>query len=267
MTALRIQKMAIDDCEQTILRNYFDWGRGNATDSQEPSWDDADEATRAMLQRRGYDFYDGYPAQPGNDIGAAEIFVSVGINSRVILNDACRLLARAEPARPLLARIPDDACLEHATDDQLDAAAELLKLLEEAEYIGRGKVTKVLHKKRPAFIPVIDSVVGDFLWKCFPWVIDGAATQREVLTLFRTLLVGHSQALVAVRAHLATQGFRLTTVRVLDYLLWLGWRNRVDKFGFGLPITDVWKADGIGEAREKARQSWEAQRHSDGTTL
>jgi hypothetical protein len=95
MTALRLQKLEIDDCESAILRGYFDWGRGNVADSPEPSWDNADEATRLKLQRRGYDLYDGYPVQPGNDIGPTEISISVGINSRIILDDARRCRSSA----------------------------------------------------------------------------------------------------------------------------------------------------------------------------
>jgi hypothetical protein len=160
------------------------------------------------------------------------------------------------PAGSRLARIPDDARLEDATDDQLDAAAELLTLLEEAKQVGRGKVTKVLHKKRPAFIPIIDSVVGDFLWKNFPWLIDGEAKPGEVLTLFRTVLVARSQALASVQANLAAHGFPLTTVRVLDYLIWLGWRGCVDRSGLGPSLHDVWQAASTAEARRVAEESW-----------
>ncbi len=264
MTALRIQKLEIDDCEQEILRNYFEWGRGNPADTPEPSWQDADEATRLFIARRGYALYDGLALQPGNDIGPTEIFISVGINSRVILNDACRFLARAERARPLLARIPDDARLEDATDDQLDAAAELLTLLEEAKQVGRGKVTKALHKKRPAFIPIIDSVVADFLWKNFPWRLKQDSPPRDVLVLLRELLLARRDALETIQANLATKGFRLTTVRALDYLIWLGWHERVDKFGFGPPMAKVWRAKGLHEARDKARRAWEVQQREGG---
>lgn len=256
MTALRLQKLEIEDCEPAILHGYFDWGRGNADDSDEPAWDDADEATRLAVARRGYDLYDGYPAQPGNSLGPTEIFLSVGINSRVILNDACRFLSRAEQVRPLLARIPDDARLEDANDDHLDAAAELLRLLEDAEHIGRGKVTKVLHKKRPAFIPIIDSVVGDFLWKNFPWRLSENSPARDILILFRDILLARREALAAIQANLTAQGLRLTTVRVLDKVIWLGWHQRDGEVGFGTPMTTLWNASSLPAARQAAEEAW-----------
>ena len=94
MTALRLKKLEIKDCEATVLSSYFYWGRGNAAASREPSWDDAHEATRLTIARRGYDLFDGRPAQPDNDIGLTEIFPSVRIRSRVILNDARGLRGR-----------------------------------------------------------------------------------------------------------------------------------------------------------------------------
>jgi hypothetical protein len=259
VTPLRIQKLEIEDCEAQILRGYFEWGRGNAHDSLEPKWEHADEATRRAIALRGYDLYDGYPPQPGNDLSPTEIFLSVGINSRVVLNDACRFLARREQARPLLARIPDGTRLEDASDDQLDAAGELIALLEQARWLALGKVTKVLHKKRPAFIPVIDSVVGDFLWKNFPWAIRRTSGPRDVLAQLRTLLMILRPRLGVIQHNVAAQGFCLTSVRILDYLIWLGWREQVDKFGFGPPIQRLWRAKSVHEARLVAEGAWRAQ--------
>jgi len=65
MTALRPRKLEIEDCEAAILRNRFDWGRGYATDSSEPPWDEADASTRQAVIRRGYALSDGHPARAG----------------------------------------------------------------------------------------------------------------------------------------------------------------------------------------------------------
>jgi len=249
MTALRIQKLKIDDCEEALISGYHDWGTGYGTVLP-------GAAGRLEVARRAYELYDGHPAQLGNDIGPTEIFMSVGVNSRVILNDACRILACAEEARPLLARIPDGARLEAATDDQLDAAAVLIAMLDEPEHLGLGKVTKVLHKKRPAFIPILDSVVADFLWRNFPWRLRETSPPREVLVLFRDVLLARVDDLKTIQAILERQGFLLTTVRVLDALIWLGWRKRNGTVGYGTPMTNMWGAESIPAARQAARDAW-----------
>ena len=252
MTALRLQKLEIENCEEALLNGYYDWGTAYGVAP-------ADSASRSEIAHRGYDLYDGCPAQSGFEIGPAEIFLSVGINSRLALPDACRILALRERARPLLARISDDARLEDADDDQLDAAAKLMTLLEEAEHIGRGKVTKVLHKKRPAFIPIVDSVVADFLWKNFPWRLHGASPARDVLLVFRDILLARQDILETVQANMGARGFSVTTVRVLEALIWLGWHERNGGGGFGTPITTLWAARSLADARRVAERLWRAQ--------
>lgn len=251
MSELRVQTLCVPDCVAAIERGYYGWGQGRPADSPEPSWEDATPKQRHDIALRGYSLYDGYPAQRGNEISAAEICTSVGINSRVVLNDVVRFLVRADEARPLLARIPDDARLEQGTDDQIAAAGDLIDLFASAFEICRGKATKVLYKKRPAFMPILDSVVADFLWKNFPHDLRGNSPVDHVLRLYQQLLRERAPVLERTQTRLAGKGFRLSTSRVLNYLIWLGWRRNVGRAGFGAPITKVWatKQSGRGQSQ------------------
>jgi hypothetical protein len=256
---LRLQQLEFADCEAAIERAYFDWGSEWTKGVQHPDWTAATPDVRRRIALRGYNLYDGFPVQVGNEIGLFEIYASVGINSGVIANDVVRFLARANKARPLLAMIPDDARLEAGTDEQITAAAKLIELFSEASWIGRGKTTKVLYKKRPAFVPIIDSVVGDFLRKNFPYRLREVSPITDVLHFYRELLVARSQPLEHIKANLRKQGFLLSRSRVLNFLIWQGWRDRVDKFGVGPPIRKVWGALNLPDARSKACEMWEAQ--------
>ena len=264
MSVLRIQTLVVRDCARRVHREYYEWGRNKLDHTPEPVWRNASREQRRAITWRGYDLYDGFPAKPGDEVGLPEIYASVGIFSRVILNDAVRILARAEAARPLLARIPDGACLEDATDDQLIAAGEVVDIFAAAQQVGRGKATKVLHKKRPHFMPILDSVVFDFLWKNFPHVLREGSPTSDYLSVYREVLLARRSVLALTRAELAGKGLALSTTRVLDFLLWLGWRGKVDEFGFGPPITKVWKVASLGAARAKALRSWEVMRIDEG---
>ena len=126
--------------------------------------------------------------------------------------DAVRFLLRADQAEPLLAHIPDEALLENGTDEQIAAAGELIDLFDNAYQLGRGKVTKVLYLKRPGFIPVIDPVVGDFLWKNFPFLLRQSSSTERVLRVYQMLLQARTGVLDAVRAgHLAELGIAQVT--------------------------------------------------------
>ena len=259
MSAFTLQLLNISDCETAVERGYYDWGRGRPADSPEPDWDAASPEQRRQIALRGYELYDGVPAQRGNRLGRLEVYASTGINSRLILLDAVRFLLRADQAEPLLARIPDEALLENGTDEQIAAAGDLIDLFDNAYQLGRGKVTKVLYLKRPGFIPVIDSVVGDFLWKNFPFLLRQNSPAKDVLRVYQMLLQARAGVLASIRAGLAERGFALSAARLLSYLIWLGWRDHVDAYGFGRSLQTEWQAGSITEARAKAQESWERQ--------
>lgn len=257
MTAFTLQLLSIPDCEAVIERGYFDWGRGRPADSPEPDWEAASQKQRIQIALRGYGLYDGLPARGGNRIGPIEVYASIGINSRAILLDAVRFLLRADKAEPFLECIPDEALLENATDEQIAATGNPLELFDDAHQIGRGKATKVLYLKRPGFIPVIDSVASDFLWKNFHFLLRQNSSAELVLQVYRMLLLTQARVLDMVRANFAQNGFHLTRARLLSYLIWLGWRDLVDGSGFGRSFQMEWQARSVPEARAKAREIWE----------
>jgi hypothetical protein len=263
MTLFRLQTIEVPNVEEEIERAYFEWGRGWEPKSPDPDWAAATPEQRRCVALRGYRLYDGLPVRSGSRIDAVDAYVSIGINSRITLYDAVRFMSRAGEAEPLLARVPDNAILEHATDDQIAAAAETIDLFSGEFQINRGKATKVLHRRRPAFIPVLDSVVDDFLWKNFPHVRSGGSPTLDVLRLFRSLLMARAHRLGGLQAALAERGLDLSTARLLDFVIWCKWKGRVDKFGFGPSITQVWHTSSLPEARIKARKSWAEQEHED----
>jgi Family of unknown function (DUF6308) len=183
-----------------------------------------------------------------------EIYFSVGVNSYVILYDAVRFLTLIDAARPLLARIPDGIALEESTDEHIDAAAQLIDLFSKAPHIDRSKATKVLYKKRPEFIPVIDTIVGNFFRKNFPHLLIEKSPSIDVLRLFRHILMTQIRPLSQIKSTLEEKGFCLSTARLLSYLIWLEWRKRDQE-----SIWTLWSTNILKEARTKAQQMWEQQ--------
>ena len=266
MTRLRIQTLEIADCEARIERGYFDEGRVSDGPSPDPDWDEASCEKRKCIARRGYALYDGFPCQPGNEVGLPEIYASIGINSGVLSFDAVRFLRRSAKARPLLAKIPDLARLEESSGEQIEAAAKLIDLFTCEKRIALGKTTKILHKKRPKFIPVLDSVVENFLRKNFPYCVKGESCTAAMLSVYKMLLVERSDTLCQIQAVLEPRGFVLSTVRILDFLIWLKWRKSGSRSGKPLPtgkpksIVEVWGVESLPQAHEKACKIWEEQR-------
>jgi hypothetical protein len=99
--------------------------------------------------------------------------------------------------------------------------AELARLFDafaDIRGVGFAKITKALHPKRPALIPLLDSVVQDYLE-----VDPNAASQERALALVRAYkqeLDSNRRALHELQRELAARGYRLSEVRILDLLIW-----------------------------------------------
>jgi uncharacterized protein DUF6308 len=87
--------------------------------------------------------------------------------------------------------------------------------------IGLAKMTKALHPKRPALIPLLDSTVRKYLED------DDIGAQAlfgeralELVRGYKSDLDRNQPAVRAVRQELARRNYGLTEVRILDLLIW-----------------------------------------------
>jgi hypothetical protein len=87
--------------------------------------------------------------------------------------------------------------------------------------VGFSKMTKALHPKRPALIPMLDSIVQNYL------VHDDLGAKAPFGERALGLVRGYKRdldrnraAVRALRQELARRGYVLTEVRILDLLIW-----------------------------------------------
>jgi hypothetical protein len=98
---------------------------------------------------------------------------------------------------------------------------QLVDAFADIRGVGFSKMTKALHPKRPALIPMLDSVVQEYLED------DDLGTQAPFGERALGLVRGYKRdldrnrpALRAVRQELARRGYAITEVRILDLLIW-----------------------------------------------
>jgi hypothetical protein len=85
--------------------------------------------------------------------------------------------------------------------------------------VGYSKMTKALYPKRPALIPMLDSVVQAYLAVDDP--PDSFAEHAIVLVrAYKRDLDRNRSALGDILRELAARGYQLTEVRILDILIW-----------------------------------------------
>jgi Family of unknown function (DUF6308) len=85
--------------------------------------------------------------------------------------------------------------------------------------VGFSKMTKALHPKRPALVPILDSVVQAYLAE--DDVPAGFADRATALVRgYKRELDANHSALLELKRELASRGYQLTEVRILDVLIW-----------------------------------------------
>jgi hypothetical protein len=89
--------------------------------------------------------------------------------------------------------------------------------------VGFSKMTKALHKKRPALIPMLDSVVQEYLTSDDPQAASSGTFGERATALVRSYkrdLDRNRSALRQIQRELASRDHRVTEVRILDLLIW-----------------------------------------------
>lgn len=82
-------------------------------------------------------------------------------------------------------------------------------------------MTKALHRKRPALIPILDSVVQIYLETDDPGPLEPFGQRASALVRsYKRDLDRNRRVLREVQRELASRGHRLTEVRILDIVIW-----------------------------------------------
>ncbi len=178
-----------------------------------------------------YAYYDAVPDADPNRIVPIDVLVTVALNSRVDTGEKVQQVHRgmADACGPLLPTIPVDADLL-TFDPDLSVAEQLLAAAVTAPGVLSAVASKVLHRKRPNFIPMLDSVIVLFY-------LDGlglkdtagrlqvkdkaAAATMPAWRAFREDLRGCLEQVAQLRSGLLAAGYRLSNVRVLEVLIWI----------------------------------------------
>ena len=86
--------------------------------------------------------------------------------------------------------------------------------------VGFSKMTKALHRKRPALIPMLDSVVQKYLEDDDLARAPFGERALELVRGYKRDLDRNRAAVRAVRQELVKRSYGITEVRILDLLIW-----------------------------------------------
>lgn len=195
------------------------------------------DSARGYLRRRdrfGYPAYDSFGADGPWRVGDADFVAPVLLNAEM----NSRTFYALEAIRPHLERwlvdIPVDARLVEAGPPELAKLGDLFSVLDSDDLPvnARGSIlAKVMHRKRPAFIPLYDRFV-DYCYRGAdeaPVPKDRRRTWQEFLPLLGAAIIDDLTTGADFFAEVAAlaNGPVITPLRALDIVAWHAGRSRI----------------------------------------
>ena len=144
--------------------------------------------------------------------------------ARISATEIATILERRDEIERALRRIRPDASLADATSSiPWLPLMRLFDAFADIRGVGFSKMTKALHRKRPALIPMLDSVVQAYLTRDDPATRALGSFGERATALVRSFkrdLDRNRAALREIQGELASRTYPLTEVRILDLLIW-----------------------------------------------
>jgi Family of unknown function (DUF6308) len=176
------------------------------------------------------DFLAAYPSYEIGDASGPMSFAESDLRlanrggARISAVEIAAILERRAEIERALRGIRPDASLADATGSMpWIPLTRLFDAFADIRGVGFSKTTKALHPKRPALIPMLDSVVQGYLTNDDPGTPSPASFGERATELVRSYkrdLDRNRAPLRQLQRELASRGYRLTEVRILDLLIW-----------------------------------------------
>jgi hypothetical protein len=180
-----------------------------------------EDPLRVVLGLGAWAFDVGDPSEPSS-FGESDLRLANRGGARISAAEIAAILERRPSIERTLRAIDPDASLAEGTNSvPWLPLRQLFDAFADIRGVGFSKMTKTLHRKRPALIPMLDSVVQRYL--AGDDLGAGAPFGERALKLvqgYRRDLDRNRTAVRAVRQELATRSYELTDVRILDLLIW-----------------------------------------------
>ena len=175
-------------------------------------------------------FLERYSSYDEDDVSGPESFDESDLRlanrggARISSAEIAAILERRGEIERALREIHFDVSLAQPTATiPWRALTALFEAFGEIRGVGFSKMTKALHRKRPLLIPILDSVVQAYLIEDDPTAPSRGSFGERATALVRSYkgdLDRNRATLRAVRRELASHGYPVTEVRLLDLLIW-----------------------------------------------
>ncbi len=140
--------------------------------------------------------------------------------ARISAAEIAAILERRREIERALRAIPADSSLAARRSIPWTPLTELFDAFAGIRGVGFSKMTKTLHKKRPALIPMLDSVVQAYLEELPKKESPFGQQAIDLVRGYKVDLDRNRAVLRVTRRELARRGYIVTEVRLLDLMIW-----------------------------------------------
>lgn len=187
--------------------------------------------SRGRVEHWGYAVFDAVPSTDGDTITAGDLGAVAALGVRLSQATLDTVLRSAPEVAAMIARLPRDLSLEHASDADLRLVDTTVSSLTADDGPLQGvpitTVAKLVHRKRPRLVPPYDRSIGDWYGSAlgdsrrgkWPGVME---LLRDDLNLGRAVL-STWQTDLALEMDGAVVPSRL---RLLDIAVWMANRHQ-----------------------------------------
>jgi hypothetical protein len=171
-----------------------------------------------------YSSFDAYNPPGPRSFDEGDLRLANRGGARISAAEIAAILERRSEIERALRKIHPDASLADVTSSvPWIPLTRLFDAFADIRGVGFSKMTKALHRKRPALIPMLDSVVQAYLARDdletrSPESFGARAT--ALVRSYKRDLDRNQSALREIQRELARHGYRLTEVRILDIVIW-----------------------------------------------
>jgi len=153
-----------------------------------------------------------------NDITSADVAITVAVNSRANYKTLASVYGRREDINKALSTISKCQTLTDANDEIFGKVKDLFRIIM-VSHVGLSTASKILHKKRPYLIPIIDTYILKH-YKMF-FSEKKLPEHEKAIVIMKEMKkeIEHSENQDFFKK--ATQKWQLSKVRLLEKAIWI----------------------------------------------
>ena len=171
-----------------------------------------------------YSSFDAHSSSGPGSFDEGDLRLANRGGARISAAEIAAILERRGKIERALRKIHPEASLAEATSSvPWIPLTRLFDAFADIRGVGFSKMTKALHRKRPALIPMLDSVVQAYLTSDDSEQHSSESFAERATTLVRSYkrdLDRNRSALRGIQRKLSSREYWLTEVRILDLLIW-----------------------------------------------